>query len=374
MAHGPIHGLPFPGLQEQGRRGAQPLQQPSLFDQTLPGLFSGQSNIRFDETQGGRFKKHFFGGLFGPTKKEREANAREQKAEGAAIKRRAQGLAGQIRVAGRGDALSFPAVRDAVQAAALGEAQGLSDVASIIGSQTQAQVQAQAQRQVTADTGAELALQQAQLAASGGEFGSFLSGQEFRAIESKVGGQMAGASSLFSIHDTVKNLTDAEILAIGQGAGGELQGQMQAELFALMRPLQTLLESGEGSVLRKSDQELIADVTGDPSSFSSLLFSREAKTLGKLKRLGELLQESAQRETSSLDARTLSKLSGVNVIRPSPFARPDGKTRPAAPKPSDDLVGEAGRARIEAVAGFPQTVSDFIEENKLDLDLSKGRF
>ena len=33
--------LPFPGLIEAGRRGAQPLQQPSLFDQTLPGLFAG---------------------------------------------------------------------------------------------------------------------------------------------------------------------------------------------------------------------------------------------------------------------------------------------------------------------------------------------
>ena len=341
MANGPQQGLPFPGLLEQGRRGAAPLQAPSLFDQALPGLFSGQTNIRFDETQGGRFKKHFFGGLFGPTKKEREANAREIKAEGAAIKRRAQGIAGQIRTAGRGDALSFPAVRDAVQAAALGEQQGLSDVAAIAGGQTAGQRQAGVRRQAVADLTAEQTLADAQVAAQGGPFGSFLSGPEFRGVNEKVGSQMAGASSLFNISDTVRNLTDAQMAAIGGGAGGQIQGEIEAELFGLMRPLQTLLESGEGSVLRKSDQELIADVTGNPASFISQVFSREAKTLAKLDRLGELLQESAQRSTSGMDARTMELLAPVNQITPSKFTKPKGKTR-SAPTPVGGSVAFPG--------------------------------
>ena len=332
MAHGQPHGLPFPGLLEAGRRGAAPLQAPSLFDQTLPGLFAGSSNIRFDETQGGRFKKHFFGGLFGPTKKEREANTREVKAEGAAIKRRAQGIAGQIRVAGRGDALSFPAVRDAVQAAALGEQQGLSDVAAIIGSQTGAQVQAQARRQLTADATAEEGLAALQLERTGGRFGSGLDRGQFTELEGKIGRQMAGASSLTNIAETIRNLSDVEMAAIGSGAGGKIQGEIKAELFGLLGAMQTLLEQ-KPSVLRQADQELIAAALGNPDKLSSLLFSRESKTLATLDRFAELLQDDAARSLSSMDDRTLALLSGVNRLTPSKFTRPEGKDRAARKTP-----------------------------------------
>ena len=146
-------------LLDRGTRGQEILTAPTLFQQTLPGLFAGSSQLQFDETFGGRLKKSLFGGLFGPTKKEREANEREQVAEKAALNRRTQGIAGQLRTAGRGDVLQFPAARDAVRAAALGEEQGLADVQSLLTSQTEAQVQAQTQRQVTADTAAELALE-----------------------------------------------------------------------------------------------------------------------------------------------------------------------------------------------------------------------
>lgn len=318
-------------LLQAGRRGAEFVQAPSLFDQALPGLFSNQSTIRFDETQGGRFKKFFLGGLFGPTKKEREAHAREQKAEAAATKVRAQGIAGQIRTAGRGDALSFPAVRDIVQLASTGDEESLRSVAGIIGNQTAGQRAQGIERQRVADESAQLQLEQAQLAAEGGVFGSHIDSDRFFAIRDKVGTQVAGASSLRNIHDTVKNLTDVQMAAIGSGAGGEIQGQIEAELFSLMRSMQTLLESGEGSVLRKSDQELIEAALGDPSSFIGNVFSREAKTLGALNRFSEILLESAGRELVGLDAKTIGLLSPVLQMAPSPFARPEGPERDAPP-------------------------------------------
>jgi hypothetical protein len=122
--------------------------------------------------------------------------------------------------------------------------------------------------------------------------------------------------------------------AIGRGAGGEIQGQIEAELFSLMRSMQTLLESGEGSVLRKSDQELIEGALGDPSSFVSNVFSRESKTLGSLRRFGEILLESAGRELVGLDEKTIGMLAPVMQMSPSKFARPEGPAvDPAAPSP-----------------------------------------
>jgi hypothetical protein len=337
-----------PSLIQRGTRGTELLTAPTLFQQTLPGLFAGSSQLQFDETQGGRFKKFFLGGLFGPTKKEREANKREVVAEKAALNRRTTGIIGQFKQAGIDrSAASFPAVRDAIQAAAAGEAQGLSDVQSILAQAPRAVAgrEAATERARISDRSAELGLEQAELTAAGGRFGSGIDANRFFAIRDKVGTQVAGASSLFNIADTVESLTDVEMAAIGAGAGGEIQGQIEAELFSLMRSMQTLLESGEGSVLRKSDQELIEGALGDPSSFVSNVFSRESKTLGSLRRFGEILLESAGRELVGLDQTTIGLLAPVMQMSPSRFARPDGPdVDPAAAESDFTAPAAAGPA------------------------------
>jgi hypothetical protein len=332
-----------PNLITRGTRGTELLTAPTLFQQTLPGLFAGSSQLQFDETQGGRFKKFFFGGLFGPTKKEREANKREQVAEKALINQRAKSIAGSLRNAGRGDVLQFPAARDAVQAAAEGDAQAQASVAGFLGP-TKAQRAQGIERQRITDRSAELGLEQAELTAAGGRFGSGIDANRFFAIRDKVGTQVAGASSLFNIADTVESLTDVEMAAIGAGAGGEIQGQIEAELFSLMRSMQTLLESGEGSVLRKSDQELIEGALGDPSSFVSNVFSRESKTLGSLRRFGEILLESAGRELVGLDQTTIGLLGPVMQMSPSRFARPEGPDAPPAAESDFTAPAAAGPA------------------------------
>jgi len=311
--------------QARGTAAQAAILAPTLFQQVLPGLFGGQEAARFEESFFDRFKRIKFGGIFGPSKAEREAFEREQTAELAAINRRTQGIAGQLRVSGRGDVLQFPAARRAVEAAALGEPQGLADVEALLASQTQAQVTAQTKRQVTADETAQEQLAALVLEREGGRFGSGLDSAQFRTLEAKVAGQMAGASKLFNIADIVENLTDLEIAAIGSGTGGELQGQIEADLFNLMAEMQTLLEKTP-SVLRKSDQELILGALGNPAELSELLFSREAKTIGKIRRFGELLQEDAQRSLNSVDNRTLALIAGVNKITPSNFTRPAGPT------------------------------------------------
>ena len=316
-------------LIERGTRGQEALAAPSLFQQTLPGLFAGSSQVQFDETQGGRFKKFFLGGLFGPTKKEREANKREQVAEKAAINRRAGAIAGNIRLAGRGDALSFPAVRDAVQAAALGEPQALQDVAGIATGPTKAQRAQGIERQRVTDETARVALEEAQLAQAGGAFGSNLDVGQFMTLRDKTGAQVAGASKLFNIADTVENLTDFELAMSGPGfAGGTLQGQIEADLFVLLSSMQTLLEIGEPSVLRKSDQELIQAALGNPSDLSALLFSREPKTLAAIRRFGDALLETADRSLVGMDQKTIGLLAPALQMQPSPFKRPEGPLAP----------------------------------------------
>ena len=309
-------------LLERGTRAQQFLTAPTLFDQTLPGLFSGGANIRFDETQGGRFKKHFFGGLFGPTKKERAANKREIVAEKAALNQRTKDIAGRLRVAGRGDVLQFPAARDAVQAAAQGDPDARAAVESFFGP-TEGQREAGIRRQQVTDATAEQTLIDQRVAASGGPFGSFLDRGQFTELEGKIGRQMAGASSLNNISETIRNLTDVEMAAIGSGAGGKIQGEIKAELFGLLGAMQTLLEQ-KPSVLRQADQELIAAALGNPDELASLLFSRESKTLATLDRFAQLLQDDAARSLSSMDDRTLALLAGVNKFTPSKFTRPEG--------------------------------------------------
>jgi hypothetical protein len=355
-------------LLEAGRRGADFVQAPSLFDQTIPGLFSNLSTVPFDETQGGRFKKFFLGGLFGPTKAERAAFEREQTADAAALKRRSQGIAGQIRLAGKGDALSFPAVRDAVQAAALGEAQGLSDVAAIAGAQTGAQRAAGIRRQGVADLTAEETLRAAILESEGGRFGSGLDVGQFIKLKDKVGVQVAGASSLANIADTVENLTDFELAMAGPGfAGGTLQGQIEADLFGLLSSMQTLLEIGEPSVLRKSDQDLINAALGNPSELSSLLFSREPKTLATIRRFSELLLEGAERSLVGLDEKTIRLMSPVLQMAPRPFQRPEGPLAPAKGPTLSEIIapgadpgaptgrgpGGAAEAAVDRLLGGP---------------------
>lgn len=298
---------------------------PSLFEQTLPGLFGGRAAVEFEETFFDRFKRIKFGGIFGPSKAERAAFEREQVAERAALNRRTQGIAGQLRAAGRGDTLQFPAVRRAVEAAALGEEQGLADVASLFTAQTEAQRAAGVRRQAVSDLTAEETLAAAQLEREGGPFGSFLDRSQFTELENKVGTQMAGASRLFNIADIVENLSDADIALIGSGSGGEITGQIEADLFILMQSMQTLLEQ-KPSVLREADQKLIKAALGDPSSLIQNLFSREAKTLAMIRRFGDALVEDAGRSLSSMDPKTLALLGGVNKLTPSQFERPGGPT------------------------------------------------
>jgi hypothetical protein len=358
MAHpGSVFGDPAEPTARRGRGGSTGRRSggPSLFAQVLPGLFANQSAAGIPaQTFGERFRERAFGGLLGPSKRQKEGLKIEQDIEQAMIDRRAEGIAGQIRLAGRGDALSFPAVRDQVQAAALGDEQAQANIQSLLIAETKAQATQRQAGELTQQQQAAANLRQTQLTnrqaaldQSGGQFGSFLSGQEFRDINEKVGAQMAGASSLFAIADTVEALTDAQILAFGAGTGGDLQGEIEAELFGLMRPLQTLLEQGKGSVLRESDAKLIRAVTGDPSSFVTLVFSREAKTLARLRRLGELLVEQTQISTSPLDARTMALLDPVNRIRPSPFSEPKGTKRD--PEGAGALESVLGKSGLESV-------------------------
>ena len=327
MAHpGSVFADPAaPTTSKQPVRGSGAGRQ-SLFNQVLPGLFANQSAQGIPaKTFGERFRETFAGGILGPSKRQKEGLKVEQEMETAMIKRRAEGLAGQIRLSGKGDALSFSSVRDAVQAAALGDQQGLSDVASILGAQTGAQRAAGAQRQVTADLTAEQALADAQLAAQGGAFGSNLDVGQFMTLRDKTGAQVAGASKLFNIADTVENLTDFELAMAGPGfAGGTLQGQIEADLFVLLSSMQTLLEIGEPSVLRKSDQELIQGALGNPADLSALLFSREPKTLAAIRRFGDALLETADRSLVGMDQKTIELLSPVLQLQPSPFKRPEG--------------------------------------------------
>jgi hypothetical protein len=70
----------------------------------------------------------------------------------------------------------------------------------------------------------------------------------------------------------------------------------------------------------------------------------------------------------------MALLDPVNRIRPSPFAEPKGEKRKARPDgTAPDLVGERGRERIEALLDVPASVNQFLEENRIELDLSKGR-
>ncbi len=334
-------------LIERGTRGQEIITAPTLFQQTLPGLFAGSGQVRFDETFGGRLKKFFLGSLGGPTKVERAANEREQTAEKAMINQRTKSIAGSLRVAGRGDVLQFPAARDAVQAAAEGDADAQAAVLSFLGP-TKAQRAQGVERQRVTDATAQENLAALELEREGGAFGSNIDQNRFFAIRDKVGTQVAGASSLRNIADTVEQLTDVQMAAIGAGTGGEIQGQIEAELFALMRSMQTLLESGEGSVLRKSDQELIEGALNNPASFRQNVFSREAKTLGSLRRFADILLESAGRELVGLDEKTLGMLAPVMQMKPSPFARPDGPTVSAG-----ETIPEARTRAEKAAASIP---------------------
>jgi len=354
-------------LLERGTRGQEIITAPTLFQQTIPGLFAGSSQSQFDETQGGRFKKFFFGGLFGPTKKEREANKREQVAEKAAVVRRTQGIAGQLRNAGRGDVLQFPAARDAVRAAALGEEQGLKDVASFLGP-TEAQRAQGVERQRVTDATAQENLAALELTREGGPFGSQLSVERFIKLRDKTGIQVSGASKLNNIADTVENLTDFELAMSGPGfAGGTLQGQIEADLFGLLGSMQTLLEIGEPSVLRKSDQELIQAALGNPAELSALLFSREPKTLATIRRFSELLLESAERSLVGMDQKTIDLMAPVLQMEPSPFKRPEGPlARAGGPGLSEVIApgadpaattgrgpGGASEAAVDRILGGP---------------------
>ena len=345
------------GLSQAGMAGGQ---APTMFEMSLPGLFAQQQLDFEGSTKPGHgWLEDKFPGLFRHSKRKQKLIDDKKIAAHAQLKRsranvgarfaQASGLSPQAVASGAAE--SKP-LRSALEAAARQEPGGMEalQTMAILGPKGQA--------------GAELSAAQAQKAmveATGGPLGSNLDVKTFRQINDVVTSQAQGAQDIRAIREIVGTLTDAEIMSIGQGTGGELQGEIKGKLFGLFRPMQQLLDSGEmGSVLRESDVKVIEDALGNPDKMMNLLFSREAKTMATMDAIAGLMDRRASNALRGLDDRTLGLLAPAFEVQPSRFTRPEGDDKPKK-KRVFEAPADPGPAAGQTGGGLKSIWEDFIE-------------
>lgn len=338
-------------LLQQGLLGGQGVQAPAL-----TGLFAGQQQaLESGQDPERNLLKKVFPGLFKPSKREQGLLDIQQEAQTAQLGRARSAVEAQAREAG----IQLPRGADTkrgqvFESAARGEAQGLQAFETLkrqgpAGRAARRTGAASAQQDLLTKT---LANRASLEDAAGGRFGTNLTFEQFSGIRDAVSGTAQGTSTLNNIADVIENTTPQQLLLAGSGpGGGTLQGQLEAQMFSLFRPLQNLLED-KASVLRQSDREAIEDVVGNPAGFMANVFSRDPKTVARLKELGQILARNTESKLTGLDDKTRNLLAPVLAQQPSPFTIPEpGNVRdPASPAGGSGLFPGAAEDPLESGA------------------------
>lgn len=376
------------GIISQGLAAGQARQRairaPSLFDQVSTGLFStGVANPQrvgaLQEKLAGPFGQGIFGKRGARLQSEaaqeqfeanRQAFLDQAEAAGVQITPEIErqvdaqlnsqfGFAGAQQVIAQAQ-LELPEAVSARQAAAQAQAVTRSK-AEIDLFQSQQELIAESTPEALALRAAEQ--QQAMVAATGGRFGSDLTFPEFSALASQVGGLVQGSGTLRGLSDIVSSTTPAQLALL---QSGELKGKVQADIFSLLRPLQTLLED-KASVLRESDREVITEIVGNPASFIRGVTTRDPVIIGKLNALADILERNTAVALQGLDDQTISLLDASLTQPDRPFQQQEGEIREPVAPPREFIPTNVGQQAPAAVGiqtfgelgdllGFPEEI------------------
>lgn len=376
-----------------GQAQRRAIRPPSLFDQVSAGLFStGVANPERAAALQEKLSGPFAEGIFG----KRGARLRSEAASEQFEENRAAFLA-QAEAAGVSITPELEAQIDQQLDSNLGFAGAQEVIAQAqaelpeavaarqAGARAQGVQRAQAevdllksqQELLASSTPQALALQAANqrnalIEAQGGRFGSGLTFPEFQGVASQVGGLVQGSGTLRGLSDIVESTTPAQLALL---QSGELRGKVQADIFSLLRPLQTLLED-KASVLRESDRRVIEEIIGNPASFISGVTTRDPVITGKLNELASILERNTAVALQGLDATTIGLLD-ASLTRPDrPFQQQEGTIREPVSglTPEQERLGETSRARGAAVGRGVEAVQEFLT---IDIDpqaLGRGGF